>query len=368
MNYVEWCERVLTTLDALSEAQEYVRNHGIDVGRLEKHIWGARYDEITSALREKEYRDVTDDAIFDFEKIGLIEDGTNMFHKLTLNGRAAAKDLFGLWEAISRTGSLPKAHRMTLETINRLSEKPDEEFARVEMIDEYVIRHELRDLDESFASLNDRDLAELLRDLKSRGLIFCESGEYPDEARASYRGLVWEQKRDEIANVRIIDKLLDEWETTSVEFKRELYLDTKDQKAEFVKDILGLANTQASGESLLIIGFDDKTRAYHAPPDPKKITADNIERVLAQYTAPVVEIKYETLDYGGRGTVGIIRVRRDRTKLPYKPAASFGDKKRISENQIFVRHGSQTQEATQNEIELLEAEAIRAKPERAVDD
>ena len=96
---------------------------------------------------------------------------------------------------------------------------------------EYVIRRELREMDESFASLNDRDLAELLRDLKSRGLIFCESGEYPDEARACYRGLVWEKKRDEIANVRKINKLLHEWETTSVEFKRELYLDTKDQKA-----------------------------------------------------------------------------------------------------------------------------------------
>jgi predicted HTH transcriptional regulator len=168
--------------------------------------------------------------------------------------------------------------------------------------------------------------------------------------------------------VRIIGKLLDEWETTSVEFKRELYLDTKDQKAEFIKDILGLANTQASGERLLIIGFDDKTRAYHAPPDMKKITADNIERVLAQYTAPVVEIKHETLDYGGRGIVGIVRVKRDRAKLPYKPAASFGDKKRISENQIFVRHSSQTQEATQAEIESLEAEAMRAKPAHIIDD
>lgn len=365
MNYVEWCEQVLTTLDALSESHEYVRNHGIDVERLEKHIWEERYDDVKSILRENEFRYVTDDAIFDFEKLGLIEDGTNMFHKLTLNGRAAAKDIFGLWEVICRTGSLPKAHRLTLETINRLSEKSDEKFARVEMVEEHVIRRELKELDESFASLNDHDLAELLRDLKSRGLIFCESGEYPDEARACYRGLVWEKKFNEIANVRAINKLLEEWETTSVEFKRELYLDTKDQKAEFVKDVLGLANTQASGERLLIIGFDDKTRAYHAPPDPKKITADNIERVLAQYTAPVVEIKYETLDYGGRGIIGIIKVKRDRTKLPYKPTVSFGEKKRISEDQIFVRHGSQTQEAIPSEVESLEAEALRAKSERA---
>lgn len=130
-----------------------------------------------------------------------------MFHKLTLNGCAAAKNLFGLWEVICRTWDLPKAHRLSLETINCLSEKTDAEFARVEMVEEYEIRRELKNLDESFASLNDRNLAELLHDLKARQLIFCESGEYPDEARAYYRGLVWEQKRDEIANAQVIDKL-----------------------------------------------------------------------------------------------------------------------------------------------------------------
>lgn len=146
----------------------------------------------------------------------------------------------------------------------------------------------------------------------------------------------------------------------------ELYLDTKDWKAEFVKDILGLANTQASGERLLIVGFDDKSRGYHAPPNAK-ITADNIERVLAQYTTPVIEINYETMNYGSYGIIGIIKVKRDRAKLPYRPANSFDEKKRINENQIFVRHGSQTQEATASEIESLEEEALRAKSDSLID-
>jgi hypothetical protein len=45
---------------------------------------------------------------------------------------------------------------------------------------------------------------------------------------------------------RFIDDLVAEWETTSVDFKRQLSLDTMDQKAEFVKDILCLVNTKAS--------------------------------------------------------------------------------------------------------------------------
>lgn len=63
---------------------------------------------------------------------------------------------------------------------------------------------------------------------------------------------------------REIDDLVEEWETTSVEFKQELETRTKDQKAEFVKDVLGLVNTKASGERWLIVGFEDETHTYHS--------------------------------------------------------------------------------------------------------
>jgi hypothetical protein len=58
-----------------------------------------------------------------------------------------------------------------------------------------------------------------------------------------------------------IEKWVEDWETTNVEFKRDVVLKSPRQRAEFVKDILALANTKTSGQRFLIIGFDPKTFA-----------------------------------------------------------------------------------------------------------
>jgi hypothetical protein len=180
---------------------------------------------------------------------------------------------------------------------------------------------------------------------------------------STYHGLAWETRRGYTLDSRQIDDLVAEWETTSVDFKRELYTNTADQKAEFVKDVLGLANTKASGRRWMIIGFDDKMRAYFGPPDPK-IKQDHLEQLLALYTKPVVRIRYEVVDYR-RGKVGRLEVLRDPTDLPYRVARAVGSKgtggKRIEIDQIFVRHGSQTEQPSLDELQALHEEANNAR-------
>lgn len=126
-----------------------------------------------------------------------------------------------------------------------------------------------------------------------------------------------------------------------------------------MKDVIGLANTQASGRRWLIIGFDDRTRSYHSPPDPS-VTQNRIEQVLAQCVAPSLSVRYEVFGYRG-GTVARLEVLHDAKKLPYAAAKSIGDKKRIIEKQIFVRHGSQTEPPTEAELVAIQEEAERAK-------
>ena len=179
--------------------------------------------------------------------------------------------------------------------------------------------------------------------------------------RSTYTGVVLETKRQLTIEARDIDDLVEDWETTSVDFKRELKTRTKDEKAEFVKDILGLANTQASGKRWLIVGFDDKNRAFHSAPDPS-LSQGHLEQVLAAYTDPPVEIRYDVVEHY-QGLVGRVQVLRDPTKLPYRVARSVGDKKRIAKGQVFVRHGSQTEEPTFRELEALRAEGERANSE-----
>ncbi len=356
MDYIEWCEKILTGFGRLCRADNYHREHGIDEDRLEKFVLGDDYGEVHQMMLEAEFEDIFFEAMFDLAKINLIDDINDSFSKLNRNGRAASEDLFALHKAICRT-ELPADVAAALRIVNRDSEICLERFAVTQDISVGGVWSEMA---EANPNLSEADVVEMMQVLKNRKMVFWDGGDYPDEVRATYCGLVWDRYRARIVNADYFDRLLDDGETTSVEFKRELYLDTKDRKAEFIKDILGLVNTQASGTRLLIIGFDDKTHRYHAPPDTV-ISQNIIEQILAAYTVPVVEVKYEKMPYRDLGEIGVITVSRDRTKLPYRPSKSFGDKKKVREDQIFVRHGSQTEEALPSELAALEEERERAK-------
>ncbi len=73
--------------------------------------------------------------------------------------------------------------------------------------------------------------------------------------------------------------LIPEGETTTVEFKRRLDLDTRDGKGEFVHDVVALATTKARGRRrTLVIGIDDRTSRAVESLSPK-VTQDRIEDV-----------------------------------------------------------------------------------------
>lgn len=370
MNFVEFCETVLKILDAESDRNDYVRNYGIDVGRMEKLVWGDRFEELQALFKEQNFRYVLDDVVFDLEKLRLIEDGTNNFHKLSLMGRRAAQNIPQLWVEICRV-VIPPVQETILKAVNTLSARDGDGFARVEMIYSDDIHAVLQESEtEEFQNFNDVDLAAQLVELRGSGLIFCERGKYPDKVRANYPGLIWEQKKDYVIREREIDDLVEIWETTSVDFKRELYLDTAGEKAEFIKDVIGLANTQASGSRWLIVGFDDKTREVHNPEDlpdrglwHKKTTQDRIEQILSAYVVPHLNVRFETISYQGV-IVGKLEILRESAKLPYRVGKSLGDKtdkKRIEEGQIFVRHGSHTVQPDEDELQDLLEEAARTK-------
>lgn len=265
-------------------------------------------------------------------------------------------DLFRVWESICEI-TLDEAEAAALKFVNESSPVNAERFAHARRVSANSLTCELAyKTDKDFSR---EDGEELLAVLNEKRLVYGEQGDYMEDARATYAGLVWELRRAEVEGARLLDSLIAEWETTSVEFKRQLLLDTADQKAEFVKDVIGLANTQASGRRWLIIGFDDKTRSYHSPPDPS-VTQNRIEQVLAQCVAPSLSVRYEVFGYRG-GTVARLEVLRDAKKLPYAAAKSIGDKKRIIEKQIFVRHGSQTESPTEAELAAIQEEAERAR-------
>ncbi len=280
---------------------------------------------------------------------------SSRFWKATDVGEGALQDKVALWGALCNQNLRPERQEL-LAVVNRLSQQAAEDYAWVEWVASADMLGELRWSD-------GMDLLwPVAEELERLHFVRRHATMGPNvDLHATYRGLVWETRRGWTAEAQEIDRLVEEWETTSVEFKRNIQTNTAGEKAELMKDLLGLANTQASGRRWLILGFDGKTRRYVGSPNAK-ITQDHLEQLLGEYTRPYLHVAYGVVDYRG-SSVGKIEVLRDRRALPYRVKKAVGDDqrgKRIEVDEVFVRRGSQTVRADVDEIAALEAEAAWA--------
>lgn len=149
-----------------------------------------------------------------------------------------------------------------------------------------------------------------------------------------------------------------EGETSTVEFKVELKLGTDRQKAEFIKDVLGLATTKASGPKRhLIIGYDDESLVLIKPVDPA-LSQDHLEDVLNAYCSPAPTIRYFRVPMGGGTVAGVVEVTRDAASIPYRVGKAIW---KLAVGDVFVRHGTHTENPSPAEQAALEAEGERAR-------
>ncbi len=197
-----------------------------------------------------------------------------------------------------------------------------------------------------------------IQNLKEAGLLTVINNAMTGriEVTPTYSGLVRVTRQEQSEWQEILAKTLPYGETTNVEFKRQLNLKNDKGKAEFIRDVLALATTKSSDRRLLIIGFDDKKRLF-VKSVSDDITRDRLESILNCYTEPTPDIRYHKVPWED-GTVGIIEIIRNPMKIPYRVKKSIG---RIKEGQIFVRHGSHTEEPTPDERKALMAEGRRAR-------
>jgi hypothetical protein len=349
VDFIDWCDFILIKLIELSRKDSTVRSIGVD-------HW-----QFTEFLLEGELTILKEDngstfhngivgAVTNLQDLGLVEQDSQW--KVTRAGRTLATDMLPLWWSICQEKLEPE-HEHLLHVVNHLSPHSADGYAWVEGIDEKILTAELG------WSADPLHLESVAKDLEQWGYVsglFFFGG---IQLAATYRGLVWETKQGFTRMSQFLDDLVAEWETTSVDFKREVHLDTADQKAEFIKDVLSLATTKASGQRWMVIGFDDRSRTYYGAPD-QAITQNRIEQILARYATPCVDVQYTLIDYRG-GSVGMLEVIRDPQKLPYKVARSIGEKKRIKQGDIYVRHGSQVEKPTPLEEQALIDEGNQAR-------
>ena len=186
----------------------------------------------------------------------------------------------------------------------------------------------------------------------------------PVRVRPTYRGIVRATKSVATEWQRRLTDMVNEWETATVEFKRELDLGSPSKHAEFAHDVIALANTKASGrERFLVLGYDPRSREFNMTVSPK-LSQDSLENLLNEYADPAPSIRYFTVEHdSGSGAVGVIEIGRDPTRLPHRLRRDGGKRHAM---EIFVRHGSHIEQPTADELAALIAEGERARALAAV--
>lgn len=342
MDFIDYCHNILHIL----EEQKYnLHLSPLDLGRLvytgdnTGAFWGSGEAEaFTTALDE-------------LKSISLVGE-RGYFCNITELGGEVLHNPHILWEPICKI-KLGDDEKKLLELINRLSPRIEynpsyvqlEKIGREQILEEFGLPLPAHWGDPR------NDYKKVLNGipyvLSNKGLLnyYGTPGEYSPKLTPTYKGMVWEKRRGFTLETRFIDNLVKEWETTNVDFKQELHLDTKEQRGTFAKDILSLVNTKSSGKRYLIVGYEDKTHCYYGPPDDS-ITQNRIEAVLNHLTYPVVCIRYEVVDCRD-GKVGKIQVLRDSHKLPYRAACTVrgaNNKIYLKKDSVYVRHNTMNED------------------------
>jgi hypothetical protein len=338
----------------LTASTTEVRSRGMDELQLANALSGQDATSVQTGFTGSGRYQAIIGALIELKRESLVEHLTDWWRIKSL-GELALRDLrihhLALGDMVKDVFTAERTQ--VLDVLNRLSPREAEDHALLEWVTYRDVLSDLR-WEEGV-----RLLEPVARELEEHNLLVRDPTD--SRLRATYRGLIWTTRRERVLAESFIDSLVAEWETTNVEFKREVHTDTASDKAELIKDILALSNTQVTARRWLIIGFDPRTHAYYGPPDPK-ITQDHIEQLLGAYVRPVPPVEYRVVSYRA-GPVGQLEVRRDRRDVPYQVKKALGDKaardKRIEVGDVFVRHNSQSVRADQKEIDVLREEAAR---------
>ena len=145
-------------------------------------------------------------------------------------------------------------------------------------------------------------------------------------------------------------------ENDTVEFKRELNLDTALGKCEFVKDIIAIANS-ARPVAYLLVGIDDDKKITGV----RGLKAERIQQIIDSYVTPVVTMAFReiVISESGSSTIGVLEV--SGSDKPYSVARPI---ERLNQHDVFVRHGSIVTKPTPDEIVQMRDESTAGAERR----
>ena len=148
-----------------------------------------------------------------------------------------------------------------------------------------------------------------------------------------------------------LQDLIAQGEGFHIEFKRNIDLATARGKAEFIKDVIALANS-ATDISYMLVGVENDRTIVGATGLPE----EQIQQIAQTYINPIVNLKCISVAVARLTplTIGVIEIRP--TDKPHKVSRTIEN---LTQNKVFVRHGTIIVEASPEEMFAMRDEFHR---------
>lgn len=143
-------------------------------------------------------------------------------------------------------------------------------------------------------------------------------------------------------NNGLVERLLFEEESPTLDFKKEQYRfakASKDEKAELLKDILGFANAWRRSEGYILIGVEEVRGGRSKVtgiPATEHLDDHSLQQFVNRLTNRPVRFHYEAFRSEGKN-VGIIRI--DKQTRPIYLKRPYG---KLEKHQVYIRRGTST--------------------------
>lgn len=156
-------------------------------------------------------------------------------------------------------------------------------------------------------------------------------------------------------------------ENSRLEFKQRVDTASLDSKAEFIRDVIALANSEGENPRAnghLVIGFRDGKRFNVGG---EEYDGARFGQILDAYISPQLCIDYEEFDNGNRGRVGALIIKADPTMLYVVRKKISDDKGRalITAGQCWGRRSDRKQELDGDAIQTRIAAIVSREVEEA---
>lgn len=352
MDYVEWCDSICDHLANYGEAQS---------GFVYLSSFASDYLKVYQ-VPEKEQANqnvvMAVDAVFRVFRSHLNSPRLN----LTDEDIEMLRATYERWQAVFQL-NVSDTELAVLEALNRMSIIENNgtfSLESVRMSD--MLTHPA--IANSPTQLTEDRLIKLLKRLETRKLARPSIIIGDSTCTATYASAVT-MTRDQVISDSEIDQLRVQGESETLDYKRQIKITSKTEKAEFARDVMAFANGSGEVKRFLVGVEDDGT--FTVPPDPlahaleiNAMKETTLQQIVSERTVQAPSIRISARGVHRNGPYAVIEIKSNIGHLPYRFFANPGDSKQpgaAQAGEVVVRKGTTKQTASADEIFALENRA-----------